>query len=186
MRRNLIPLVIIVLLLAACGGNATPTAVPQIPTTADTATPEPVVTTAPREYETGAPATLPIPGTLATAPATEDPDKGTVFDDLTFSRTGGLAGQPINIELTGTGSLTRNGAASQVTPDQITQIVNAIDKVDFFGLSGVFTAPGTSADAYHYSLTITRNGASRTINAQDGLIPPELAQLFGMVSALGE
>jgi Emfourin len=190
MRRNLSFLLLFVLLLAACGGS--PTAAPTANNagvdqttapTAEAATPVPA-TVAPREYST-AEATLPIPGTLS-APATEDPDAGKVFDTLTFARTGGVAAQPLNIQLTGAGVLTRDGAVSQLSADQVAQIVKVLDEINFFGLDGVFTAPGTSADAYHYELTVERDGASRTLKAEDGFIPPELAQLIGQISALGQ
>ncbi len=191
MRRNLAFFLILTVVLAACGGNATPvpTAVPvqTNPTAAPTVNATPTSAPAtPHEYATGTPGTdaIPVPGTLATD-AQPNPDAGKIFDDLTFTRTGGITGQAINITLTGAGVLTRDGKTSQVSSDQVKQISDALDKLDFFGLDGVFTAPGTSADAYHYSLTVDRNGNSRTINAEDGFIPTPMVQVFGLISALG-
>lgn len=194
MRRNLSFLVILALMLAACGGNATtpaPTAdtslSQQNPTAAPTTANSTTAPVATRDYATNQAdaALLPPAGTLVIS-NNPNPDAGMVFDDLTFTRTGGLSGETISITLTGAGVLTRNGVTSQVSSDQITQLVKAIDDMDFFGLDGVFTAPGTSPDAYHYSLTIERNGSARMINAEDGFIPPELAKMFGLVTALGQ
>ncbi len=191
MRRNLPFLLIFVFLLAACGGNPTaaPTAdnssVQQPAATVDNSTtPVPQITTAPRDYGTDLPAVSP-PGTLIAA-VTPDPAAGTVFESLIFNRTGGLAGTPLSIQINGAGVMIRDGVTSQLTADQITQLVATLDSVNFFGLSGIFTSPGTSADAYHYELTVSRDGSERTLKAEDGFIPAPLVRLFGEISALGQ
>lgn len=192
MRRYLILTLICAVLLAACNGTAPtqpplPTVDPAVntnttnPTAVVQATlPPPAPTTGPREYATGQP-TLPIAGTLI-APATEDPDAGLVFDVVYFNRSGGISGQALSLQILGNGSGIFNGAAITVSPDQVTQLDNLIDQIGFFGLQGVFTSPGTSADIYTYDITVERAGSSRTITAQDGLIPSSLAQLIDMFS----
>lgn len=181
----------LIMLLAACSGN--PTAAPTLDTslrqnptvapTVDNSTLEPTATPLQREYATDQ-ATLPAPGTPIAA-VTEDANAGKVFDSLLFVRTGGIAGQTLTIQLLGDGTLTRDGVSSQASPDQVIQIVDALDKLGFFGIQGIFTAPGTSADTYHYQLTVERLGDSRTIDAEDGFIPPAMAQLFAQVQQLG-
>ena len=59
-----------------------------------------------------------------------------------------------------------------------------LDQLNFFGLQGVFTAPGTSADTYQYSVTVNRAGSSRTIQAEDGFTPPELLQFLTLLSSI--
>ncbi|MEZ4670400.1 MAG: hypothetical protein R3E39_21035 [Anaerolineae bacterium] len=199
MRRYFILPAIFALLLAACGGGQATTQAP--PATVDSSSaatptssaptadpnsgatqPPPPPTNGPREYATGEP-TLPIAGTLV-APATEDPDAGKVFDVVYFNRTGGISGQPISLVVNKDGSGTLNGNPITVTADKVNEIDNMIDQIGFFGLQGVFTAPGTSADVFSYDITVERDGSSRTIKAQDGLIPNQLGQLIGILSQI--
>lgn len=201
MRRNLCLLWIVTLLLAACGGAATPPAPTAdsssgSPTTQATSallavTPDltatqaaaPTLAVQERSFGTDEPP-LPIPGTII-APTTPDPDAGLLFDTILLERTGGLAGEPLTVEVKSDGTITRDGAASTILPDQVTFLDNLIDQLNFFGLQGVFAAPGTSADTYTYYVTVTRAGASRTIQAQDGFLPSELAQFLSLLSSLG-
>lgn len=198
MRRYLIVPVLCALFLAACNGSptqappatvdnavvssaATPTsAAPTADPAAQATQPPPAPTTGPREYATGQP-TLPVAGTLV-APATEDPDSGQVFDTVYFNRNGGISGQAISLQILSNGSGILNGAPITITADQVTQLDSLIDQIGFFGLQGVFTAPGTGADIYTYDITVERAGSSRTIRAQDGLIPSQLSQLIAMLS----
>jgi hypothetical protein len=188
--------IISVFLLAACGGNPAPTATQPVVQAGTSAvvdsSPTPINTPAPgtplvpeRIYETGQP-TMPIPGTIVMAASTPDPDVGLIFDLIQYRQTGGITGATIEIELRGDGTFTRNGVPGTVAPDQVTFIDNMIDQMHFFDINGVFTAPGTGADVIRYSVTVERAGTSVGIDAQDGLVPPELAQLFSILSSLGE
>jgi hypothetical protein len=210
MRRNLSLILVVALCLAACGGNAAPTAVlPTVDTSSGAsasssgtavqetpvgevstedfaATQAALPTSAPqvRAYETDeASSALPLPGTLV-APTTPDPDAGLLFDSIQFERTGGIAGKPLTIEIKSDGTVTRDGVASSITPDQVTLIDTVIDQLNFFGLQGVFVSPGTSADTYQYSVTVNRAGSSRTIKAEDGFAPPELQQLLSLLGSI--
>jgi hypothetical protein len=191
MRLYLILSLIFALLVAACGGDATTQAPPATVDPANNANatavvqatqPPPAPTSGAREYATGEPP-LPIPGTLV-APATEDPEAGLVFDVVYFNRTGGAAGQALSLQILSNGSGIFNDAAITISAEQVTQLDNLIDQIGFFGLQGVFTAPGTSAEVYKYDITVDRAGSSRSIKAQEGLIPRELAQLIDMLSQL--
>jgi hypothetical protein len=207
MRRIPYLLLLTVMLLAACnGGGATSTPVPPTAesasvdaTTAPEITASPVGTTpdfnatasaeptreqsAQRVFETGEPTQL-IPGTIVAA-STPDLNAGLVFDSILLERTGGLAGIPLTIEVKSDGTVTRDGTASTISPDQVTLIDNILDQLNFFGLQGVFEAPGTSADVYQYSVTVTRAGSSRTVRADDGFLPPELQQLLLILTDIG-
>jgi hypothetical protein len=168
------------------GGTAVPATVAGLQATPDfaaTQSAEPTLIVQERSFSTDEPP-LPIPGTII-APTTPDPDAGLIFDTILLERTGGLAGIPLTVEVKSDGTVTRDGVASTISPDQVTFLDNLLDQLNFFGLQGVFTAPGTSADTYHYALTVTRAGASRTIRAEDGFIPSEMVQLLSLLSDLG-
>lgn len=207
MRRSLYFTLIVALFLAACGGSPPPTAVlPTVDSNASAsvdvtrepvtpvgqvATPdfgatqsaEPTGQLQPRAYETDE-APLPLPGTMVAA-STPDPNAGLIFDTILFERTGGIAGIPLTIEIKSDGTITRDGVPSTITPEQVTLIDSVLDQLNFFGLQGVFQSPGTSADTYHYSVTVERAGSSRTLKAEDGFLPPELVQFLSLLSSLG-
>jgi hypothetical protein len=206
MQRNLSLILIGMFFLAACGGNAPATTVPTadssvtadssgtvVPATvaglqptpdlAATQSAEPTLIVQERSFSTDEPP-LPIPGTII-APTTPDPDAGLIFDTILLERTGGLAGIPLTVEVKSDGTVTRDGVTSTISPDQVAFLDNLLDQLNFFGLQGVFTAPGTSADTYHYAVTVERAGSSRTIRAEDGFLPSEMIQLLSLLSDLG-
>ena len=127
---------------------------------------------------------LPLPGTII-PPATQDPDAGKLFDSVGLNRTGGITSKELDVVVTSDGSVTRDGVKSTIPADKVKQISDKLDQMGFFGMQGVFQSPGTSADIYTYNLTVERNGTSRTVTAQDGYIPPELADLLQVLSQLG-
>jgi hypothetical protein len=196
MFRKLSLIVICAAVLAACGGNnnnnaSTATPAPAAQQSVPTAvlpglTPSGVApTNGPREYTEGTEEVqLPAPGTIV-PPATQDPEAGKLFDTVSMNRMGGITGKELNVVLNSDGSLTRDGAASTVTPDQVKQISDKLDQMGIFGMQGVFQAPGTSADIYTYHLTVERSGSSKTIVAQDGYIPPQLADVLDLMTRLG-
>lgn len=181
------------LVLAACGTPAPAPTTTTIPdqSAGETATPL-VVPTLPPEATLPSQARavvtmtdpMPVPGTLA-APATEDPSAGQPYDRVVYEQSGGITGQAISIEILPDGTITRNGMSSQISAEQRDEIYGILDRLNVFGLGGVFTAPGTGADVISYSLTVERAGASRTIDAQDGFVPAELMALFTVLSAVG-
>jgi hypothetical protein len=199
MRRNLCVILMGAVFLAACGGGTTPAPTADtnnastVQATAASVGGTPIVTETPpplatieqqqRAFETDE-APLPIPGTLD-ASTNPDTEAGLVFDDIQLERTGGIAGQTLTIVVNGDGTFTRDGVAGTISPDQVTIIDTLLDQMNFFGLQGVFTAPGTGADVYTYSVRVSRAGSARTIRAQDGFIPPELIELLSLLSSLG-
>jgi hypothetical protein len=187
MRRFVVPMLIL-LALAACQPAETP-APP--PTSAAEATPEAAATLATveptlavQQREPIAGLALPIPGTAIVAAATEDPFAGMVFERILFERTGGDS-EPLTIELLGDGSFTRNGAPGNIGAAQVQELTGIVDRMAFFDLQGIFVAAGTSAEIYQYSITVDRQGMSRTIDAQDGLIPPQLEAFITILANIG-
>jgi hypothetical protein len=129
---------------------------------------------------------VPPPGTLIVG-SSNVPEGGrptTEFSIVYFSRTGGIAGQELMIEVRRDGTLIRDGETSTLPETTIADIDNRLNLIDFYGIQGIFTGP-LPPDAFLYSLTVDSNVGSRTINAQDGLTPPELADLFGFFAGLG-
>jgi hypothetical protein len=187
MPRLCIALTLILLLVSACaGGGGVPTLAPTLPADAAENTPE-AAEEADSEGIADVQLTLapPIPGTLVVAaPTVGEPTIVLEFDDLLFTRSGGLVGQPITITVLRDGTVTRNGVSSTITPEQVEQIRSRLDRINFFQLQGIFTG-GASSDVFSYSLTVNGNLGSRTIYAEDGRIPPELIELFTLLAGLG-
>ncbi|MCA0457332.1 MAG: hypothetical protein LCI00_25400 [Chloroflexi bacterium] len=189
MLRQLMIVILGALILAGCNNNnVAPTQAVQNTSgtpAADATAAVPLPTNGPREYGTEEVA-LPIPGTLI-APVTEEPGAGQPFSQVILNRSGGLQGTPLDVILSADGTLIRNGATSTVSPDVVTQINQMLDQMGFFGMQGVFQGIGTSADVFTYNITVEKpSGAARTVTAQDGYIPPELAALLQVLQGLGE
>ena len=167
------------LLFAACTpASPTPTATPPPETTFEPGTnPADVISLT---------IAVPPPGTLVVG-SSNVPEGGRPpieFTIVYFSRTGGIAGQQLLIELRRDGTVIRDGETSTVPETIIADINNRLNLIDFYGIQGIFTGP-LAPDAFLYSLTVDSNVGSRTINAQDGLTPPELADLFNFFVGLG-
>lgn len=200
MRPGTLILVILSVIFTACSGS--PTAV--LPTSAVLPgnTPPEAGTPAAPTADPNAPAlattaplvdsqgqllaiTLPAPGTIIPA-LTEDPEIGLIFDVLNYTRTGGITGQPINIQLRQDGTLVRDGVTSSIGTAEVQRIDGLLDAVNFFGIQGIFfSMRGASPDTYRYTLGVERNGSSAMITADDGLTPPELLNLFAELNVLG-
>lgn len=174
---RLIACLTLLVLLAACGtATPTPTATLPIPTETPNAAPTNELS------ELALTIAVPIPGTLVYSQNNLPPIDFTV---VTFTRTGGIAGETLNIEINQDGTLVRNETESSVSPDVVSEINDRLNTIHFYNLQGTFNGP-VMADAFSYSLTVASDQGSRTISAQDGFIPPELLELFGFFAGLGE
>jgi hypothetical protein len=170
---------LLILLFAACNpATPTPTATPTAEATSDAGTGQLGVISLTIE--------IPPPGTLVVNNSNV-PEGGRPpieLDTVTFARSGGIAGQQLVIELHSDGTLIRDGETSNVSEAVVADANNRLNLIDFYGIQGIFTGP-LAPDAFLYSLTVDSNIGSRTINAQDGLTPPELVDLFSFFSQLG-
>jgi hypothetical protein len=178
---------LLALMLAGCGGQS-PTATP-VPPTAVPPTDVPVVSQGNDQLSTLA-ATLGAaqPGTLVIPNDDKTPNAPTpapiVLDSLLFTQTGGIANLSLSIELHGDGTLIRDGKTSKVSTDDVKQIQSLLDGIHFFDLQGIFVGQAGTSDAYTYSLSVNAPTGSRTISSQDGMTPPELAQIYDAIRAL--
>ncbi|MFN8449781.1 MAG: protealysin inhibitor emfourin [Anaerolineae bacterium] len=185
MRSVLFAAALCVLVLAACSRPPEPTATPVPPTTAPTT--DIIVN---NDLSTlAATVGAPAPGTLVISDAQETPNAPTeapiALDSLFFTQTGGIAGISLTIQLSGDGTLIRDGETSTVSADEVARVTALLDAVHFFSLQGIFSGPGSAADAYRYSLTVNGANGSRTITSDDGMTPPELYQVYDAVRNLG-
>lgn len=182
--RRLLLLLVCGLLLAACA-SPTPPPPPTLPPPTDTPplpTVEPLVVS-----DLVRTVTVPIPGTLAIAPNVL---RGTItpftFDEIVFTRSGGLQGVPLTITLRADGTGTRNDTPFTTTPEQVEAIRGQLAAIDFYNISGQFTGLGVPADAYLYTINVSGEIGSSQINAQDGLTPAPLLAIFTALLRLGE
>jgi hypothetical protein len=202
--RQLTLILFAALLLAACQGAPAPTATQaSLPTAASLPTNAPLETATgipptatlpqastpePRAYNTQEAAAnneIPLPGTLVKS-ATEDPNANIPFDSVELTRSGGISGKKLTIQIASDGTLDRDGQKIKLTSEQIKRINDQINQLNFFGLQGVFTAPGTQPDVYHYSITVGRGGEVRAIDAEDGFIPKDLQALIDLLLQLAQ
>ncbi|MBI1256359.1 MAG: hypothetical protein GC204_02705 [Chloroflexi bacterium] len=161
--------------------TAPPTAVPPTNTPAGDASNDQIATMA-ATFGVSLPGTLVIPNDAKTPNApTPVP---IVIDDLLFTQTGGIANISLSIELRGDGTIIRDGQTSTVPEEGVQQIASLLDGIHFFQLQGIFTSPAGAGDAYLYSLSVTSPTGSRTVTSQDGMTPPELAQVYDAIRAL--
>lgn len=173
------------IILAACSGAPQPTATP-VPPTAEPSNP------GISDSELAAlAATLSAPAasTLVIPDEQETPNAPTavpiVIDSLFFAQAGGIAGISLTIELHGDGTLIRDGETSTVSAEDVQQIAAQLDQIHFYDLQGIFTGPGSAADAYRYSLSVSSDTGSRTITSEDGMTPPELYAIYDAIRSLG-
>lgn len=185
--RMVIFMVLIAILLAACdtGSQSASTQQPEASSEAGSGSGGPgfvLVTVTPFD-----PDELPIapPGTLVSS-ATEDVDAGLLFDSVRLVRFGGPEGaERIEVEVFQDGRYIWNGTPGLVTAETVTQIDNAIDTLNFFGMQGAMLGPSAETADYRYTITVKRGSSERTINAQDGFYPRELNILLAAILDIG-
>ncbi len=196
MRLRFMLLILMIVILAACGGQSEPT--PVVVTDAASVQTAPTVEAnqslliVTREaLPTPMDGALPIaaPGTLV-ASETEDPTAGLTFTTIEFARTGGgTEEQPepsVLIILNGDGTYTRNGVSGALAPDRVAAINDGITSVNFFGMQGTMLGPGIEGSTvYRYAVTIQRGDLNRTLSSMDGFMPQEYIQLLGLIFEVG-
>ena len=196
MRRYALLLIVIAVIAAGCGAQQ-PTAAPPTTNSGDpTATSASLATPAgpvagftqpvDQALDMTGMATPPPPGTAVVAAAnTPDPLASIQFTTITFLQSGGSNDTQILVVLKGDGTFTRNDVPGSISADQVAMIDDYLNQINFFRISGTFTSANVRPDQHTYSVLVEKDGASATINMQDGLVPPELARLLAMLSTLG-
>lgn len=101
-----------------------------------------------------------------------------------FHRSGGIAGvdDALSVYSDGTASASRKsrGAASvTVAPEQMTRLRALLDDMDFSALRAEYISP-RGADLFQYEVTYR----GRTVRADDMSMPPELADLVGLLGEI--
>lgn len=196
MRRYALLLIVIALIAAGCGAQQPTAAPPTADAGSPTATSASIATPAgpvagftqpvDQALDMTGMATPPPAGTAVVAAAnTPDPLASIQFTSITFLQTGGSSDARILIVLKGDGSFTRNDVPGSISADQVAMIDDYLNQINFFRISGTFTSANVRPDQHTYSVLVEKDGASATINMQDGLVPPELARLLAMLSTLG-
>jgi hypothetical protein len=133
---------------------------------------------------------LPPPGTVV-VPATEEVinplDAASPFFSIYYRETGGPSNSQLEIEIFGDGRVIRNGTASSISAETVTELNQLIRDVKFFSIQGQFTQPGgASSDAYSYLVRVElETGSASRIEAHDRLTPPELLRLFSRLRTIG-
>ena len=184
MRSKFWLLIIPILILAACNNaaptdQAPPTDLPPVPT--DTPQVSVIVTRAPREE-----GELEVPGVgTLVASETEDPEIDLIFTTVRLTRSNNNDDEFVEVVINGDGSFVRNGIPGQLSPEQITNIDDMIDDINFFGLQGTMLGPAIEEDDYRYCLTVERGATSRTITSQEGFMPAPYRRLVGAIFDVG-
>jgi hypothetical protein len=196
MRLRFMLLTLMIVVLAACGGQADTTPIPATDSTtaqtAPTVAANPTLLIVTREaLPTPMEGALPVaaPGTLV-ASETEDPTAGLTFTTIEFTRTGGgTEEQPepsVQIILNGDGTFIRNGVSGTLSPDRVAAINDMITSVNFFGLQGAMLGAGIEGSTvYRYAVTIQRGDLNRTLSSMDGFMPQEYIMLLGAIFEVG-
>lgn len=194
MRGTLI--LLLILTLAACGGNNadTPTqaALPDAPTdtTSDpaaeaTAPAFVIVTRAVVDEDPEILATLPGPEEVSVASATEDPEVDLIFDEIELFVFGGEPGtERIELIVRQDGSFVRNGVTGRISEARVLEIDRLIDALNFFGLNANFISLAETRNR-KYQLRIDRGTRSRTIQSEDGFMPVEYRMLLAEILNVG-
>jgi hypothetical protein len=198
--RLMISLLIMALILVACGEDATPEPTQGVSSDA-THTPEPE-----GFQPEGEPTTIdddnsfvlvspqapisddvvPLPGTLAYDGGFVDEEMDAVFDRVVFTRSGGGEDSPVyllKIKQDGTYELNFD-TLGQVDASVVTDLDDLLDKINFFGISSPMVSTVPNPDKYRYAVTVERGTTSMTLHAEDGFIPQPVKPLFGSLMAV--
>ena len=125
----------------------------------------------------------PLPGTLVHDSEFVDENMGAVFDRIVFVRSGGGESAPtylLKLKQDGSYELNRE-TLGQVDSETISRLDTMLDEINFFGISTPMLGPGAESDNYRYTITVERGLDEMTIRAEDGFTPQPVMQLFGVL-----
>ena len=132
---------------------------------------------------------VPAPPTPSTATPTSVPAPGLL--EIVYGRSGGVAGASDTLEIWATGEahLSSRGQSvgtTSLTAAQLDSLLAQFDQVDSFDLQERDDSGNVADDIYH-SITLSRNGQSKTVTVAEvggqGLTPPALGNL---ITTLGQ
>lgn len=176
-------LVLVAGVLAACATE--PAAVTEEAGEQPTLTLEP---TRPVIIVTRPPVTLtPLPGEVLDEELI-DQDIDLVFDRLQLVRTGrGDEIPPIQIVLNQDGTYTRDGIPGMISPEEVLAIDALLDEISFFTMDASMLPAGPpDGVSFRYALTVTRAGAERSVQSQDGFMPQPYLDLLTRLFEIGQ
>lgn len=199
--RFVVSLIILMLVLTACGGNdggnaSINTQVPVGPATSDPenslaatyavtqeVNSEGVVVVTPQGQ--GGDFEVPLPGTLVLDNEYVDEGQSLVFDKLAFVRYSGPEGSEVlNFKLNRDGTYTLNDQPGQISTTIVTSVDDLLDEVGFFAIASPMLGPNIESGNYRYRLTVTRGGDELTINAEDGFTPNDVLRIFSTLMGI--
>lgn len=127
----------------------------------------------------------PPPGTLEPAITPEIEPVGS-FTYISLTQSGGPAARETSVEIYNDGLVTLNGQQANVGLDVVGQLQATIDELNFFGMRGMFRSQAPpSQDQYTYQIYIETPNVERLVNAQDGMMPPELIAFVRQILDVG-
>jgi len=114
-------------------------------------------------------------------------DYSTGFSEVALIRSGGPTDDLFQAQFLPDGSVFVDGTLSRnIGPQGVIEINEMIAELQFFELRGSFAATATRPDDYVYDLRVDQNGFSSTLNADDSLIPIEIARVINRLLQIAE
>jgi hypothetical protein len=131
------------------------------------------------------PDTPPTPVHTPTPLGTEDPNEGLLFDELTLTRTGGIAGTTYTITVLRNGALLVDGQLLGSVPEEtVIDLDRQLDEMGFFRLQSRYGPIQAGADTFEYQMFVSRDSSMMTVQTVDNHIPQSLQRLFDDLLAL--
>ena len=189
---------LLVLMLAACGGNDENT-VP-VPSSGNLS-PEEATFQAQMNEVLTATVAIPLqptqtsvgegalvvaqPGTLVASQTEELAPRG-VFDYIWMVQEGGQENTTIDITIYSDGRVVKNDVEGNTDAAQVAALDAMINSLNFFGMQGTMLGSSMSADTYRYRVFVQRGFEARLISAQDGYMPQEFIEFLGLIRSVGD
>jgi len=212
MRHALYVVLILALMLAACGGDAAPTesgpTIAPVPPTPEDAPvdPDDEVMGAALDFDEVVSQALNTQEVMVIPSSTPDPDGGLEvplprtlvaseteevepigpFQYLSFEQRAQGETSGTRLVIYGDGRVTHQGREGRLEAADIQQINDAIRALNFFGLQGTFLGPPGNEETFIYRIAIETETVGRAINAQNGYMPDQFTAFLGLIRMMGE
>jgi len=114
---------------------------------------------------------------------------GAIGDEavIVFKRGGGLAGVSEEWRIYPDGQVVSMGAPPRKAPaEEVALLISEIKALGFFEMNDVYGRFSRCADCFHYDLTVTSAGKTKTVSTMDAAsdAPPELQKVLEKVTTL--